>query len=107
MDLGTLGFSFLFNVFDSQFSFLDEPIPPIADKHHATIKRAKDVILDPTIIDVSKKNPRSAEYTQDSLRRQIIQGCQHLDSYLISVNQLMDRYEASIAANPPSSSDNA
>jgi hypothetical protein len=80
----------------------DDPVPPITDQDHAVLKHAKNVVSDPIIVDITDESLAAAEFTQNSLRLQIIQGCQHLRSYTSSVDRLMGLYHDSIVANPPS-----
>jgi hypothetical protein len=82
---------------------IDDPAPPIADQDRDAITRARTIVSNPTILDITAECSKDAEFLQNSLRLQILQGCQHLRSYLSSVDSLMGRYHDSIAANPPSS----
>ena len=101
-----LNISLFFCFYLTSSFVLDDPVPPITDQDHVALKRAKNVVSDPIIIDITDESLSAAEFTQNSLRLQIIQGCQHLRSYTSSVDRLMGLYHDSIAANPPSS-DNA
>ena len=74
--------------------FIDTPVPVISEDNYKTIKQATDVVANDTIIDLVDDTPDADSFLVDSLRLQIIQGCQHLRSRLTSVNALMKRYRA-------------
>jgi hypothetical protein len=60
------------------------------------LKVARIVVDDPTINAITVE-ASSAEISQHSLRLQIIQGTQHIRSYLASVDRLMRIYNQSVA----------
>jgi hypothetical protein len=87
--------------------FSDEIIPPLTDSDRAALQHAKTVVSDSTIIDITDESSNGPEFLQNSLRLQIIQGCQHLRSYTASVDRLMGLYHEAVASNASSTtSDN-
>jgi hypothetical protein len=74
--------------------FIDKAAPVISEDDYKTIKQASDVVANDTIIDLVDDTPDADNFLIDSLRLQIVQGCQHLRSHLTSVNGLMKRYNA-------------
>jgi len=83
---------------------IDEPVPPISNSDHDAIARALTITSNPTIIEITDESSKGNDFLQNSLRLQILQGCQHLRGYLSSVDQLMARYHKLVTANSASNS---
>ena len=95
MDCGMSYYSYRFTLLKLILSFIiDKSIPAISEADYKVIKQSSDIVSDDTIIDLIDDTPDADNYLIDSLRLQIIQGCQHLRSRLTSVNGLMRHYNA-------------
>lgn len=87
------------------FSFiLDNPVSPLSLTDSHSVKRARDTLSNDVIIEIIDENTDAEVSFRNSLRYQIVDSCSRLRATLITIDQLMDHFNNSIAKTSSSAS---